>query len=220
MPIDKSRIFLSMLYEHEKKGIRLRTTYAAKKLGISKPAITDMSRLLKSEGYINYEPYKPYELTSSGKLLAKEINTKLLVLEKYIFTHFHITPYRSKIEAMHIEPAISDYLFEQIKIKTPVNHISLFGDIVGDNIDTHTKPLSRCDEGTSATAVAISAIETDINDSFWIEISNYIGKNIIIVKKSNTTESMNVFIKHANKNIPNKIAEKILVTEPIIADQI
>ena len=93
-----ARIFLTTLYEHEKRGDRLRTTFLAEKLKISKAAITDISRTLRDEGYIFYEAYKPYKLTVSGKKFAQALFYRIAIIEKFYFTQFKILPYRAKSE--------------------------------------------------------------------------------------------------------------------------
>src|SRR6056297_2951195 len=107
-----ARLFLTSLYDHSLRGERLRTTYMAQKLNISKAGVTEISRALKSEGYINYEPYQAYKLTPQGYIYTQKLFERICIIEKFYFVQFKLNPYRASTEAVKSEPGLSDHIVE------------------------------------------------------------------------------------------------------------
>ncbi|PLX22893.1 MAG: hypothetical protein C0599_05260 [Salinivirgaceae bacterium] len=206
-----ARLFLTTLYEYSQKNERLRTTYMAEKLGVSKAAITEISRSLKDEGYINYEPYQPYELTSQGQKYAHKIFERFSILEKYYFVNFLLNPFRARTEAIQSEPCISDHIISKMEDSIPAPEISLFGHPLKTPLPYTVKPLIKCNSGLIVRPVAIIAQIEDYNQNFWQEVARFMGKPMLINNIEDEIEAIEVIIENEPRNISFKLSQKILV---------
>jgi Mn-dependent DtxR family transcriptional regulator len=205
-----ARLFLTTLYEYSQKNERLRTTYMAQKLNVSKAAITEISRSLKDDGFIEYEPYQPYELTSQGQKFAIKIFSRFCILEKYYFANFLLNPFRARTEAIQSEPCISDHIIEQMEKQIPAPEISLFGHPLKP-LPYDVTALSKCKSGLIVRPVAIMAQVEDYNQNFWKEIAYFLGKPMLINNIEEEIEAIEVVIENEPRNISFKLSQKILV---------
>ncbi|ALO16870.1 metal-dependent transcriptional regulator [Salinivirga cyanobacteriivorans] len=207
-----ARIFLTTLYEHTRRGDRLRTTFLAEKLKISKAAITEISRTLRDEGFIVYEPYKPYELTISGEKVAQKLFYRVAIIEKFYFTQFKILPYRAKSEAINSEPALSEFIIEQMKNLTPAPEISLFGHPIVDPLPFKTLLLSNCETDMIVQPIAIKPVAENYQSNLWVELASLIGKKIRINEVDKAIEAIQIIVNNESRHISLKLADKIIVT--------
>lgn len=206
-----ARLFLTTLYEYSLKNERLRTTYLADKLNVTKAAITDISRSLKDEGFIEYEPYQPYKLTPQGEKYAIKTYTRFCTLEKYYFIKFKLNPFRARSEAIQSEPCMSDQIIELMQDKIPAPEISLFGHPLETPLPYAIKSLRKCKAGLIVRPVAIAAQTVDYNQNFWQEIATFIGKPMLINNIEEEIEAIEVILDNEPRNISFKLSEKIIV---------
>lgn len=96
---------------------RFKSSVLAERLSISKAAVTDMLRKLKSEGLVHYEKYSAPSLTSRGEKLALSIIRKHRLWETFLNRHLGIPWERVHQEAELLEHASSDDL---------TNHLDAF----------------------------------------------------------------------------------------------
>lgn len=205
-----ARLFLITLFEYHSKGERLRTTYLAEKLNISKPAVTEISRVLSAEGYINYQPYQPYRLTEAGEKLAAALFERIGTIEKYYFIHFNLTPFRARTEALKSEPCISDTITRAMQKSIPAPEIGLFGQILSAPLPFQLKTLLHCSPESVVQPVAIKA-QTSYNQQFWLEIAAMMGKSVLIHSFENEIEAIQIIFDNEPRHVSFKLAEKILV---------
>jgi Mn-dependent DtxR family transcriptional regulator len=206
-----ARLFLTTLYEHSLRNERLRTTFLAEKLNITKAAITEISRSLKDEGFIEYEPYKPYKLTSQGENYAIKTYARFCTLEKYYFVQFKLNPFRARSEAIQSEPCISEHIIELMQKEVPAPEISLFGHPLKIPLPYDVISLKKCKPGLIVRPVAIAAQTIDYNQNFWQEIATFIGKPMLINNIEEEIEAIEVVLENEPRNISFKLSEKILV---------
>jgi Mn-dependent DtxR family transcriptional regulator len=183
----------------------------AQKLGVSKAAITEISRSLKSEGFIEYEPYQPYKLTQQGNNYALKTYNRFSILEKYYFVKFKLNPFRARNEAIQSEPCISDDLIALMQKEIPAPEISLFGHPLKETLPYALKTLRKCKAGLIIRPVAIMAQVEDYNQNFWQEIATFLGRPMLINNIEDEIEAIEVILDNEPRNISFKLSEKILV---------
>lgn len=206
-----ARIFLTSLFEHKQRKERLRTTFLAEKLEITKAAITDISRTLRDEGYINYEPYQPYELTETGEKLAQQLFYRICIIEKYFFCQFKLLPYRAKIEAINAEPGLSDLIIKKMETQTPAPEISLFGHPLREALSYPTALLNQCEPEMVVKPIAIKPVAEQYQSSLWEELATLLGKYILINHFDREVEAIQFIINNEQRHISLKLANKVIV---------
>lgn len=207
-----SRIFLLTLREHEQRNERLRTTSVAMLLGVSKAAITEITKALSSDGFINYKPYHPYSLTPQGKLLAQKLQNRTATIEKYFFTQFKLNPYTARHEAIRAESGLSEQIINAMREHIPFPNIGLFGQNLSNQHGYELKPLLKCNEGLIVIPAAITHQPDTYGQPFWEEIANFMGKPLYINAIDYEIEAIQVLINNTPRHIGFKVADKILVS--------
>lgn len=211
-----SRIFLINLLECDLKNQRLRTTTLAQTLNVSKAAITEISKSLHTDGYIQYEPYKPYVITDQGKTLARKLQKRIYTIEKFFFIQFKLNPYTARHEAFIAESGLSDQIVNAMNKQLPAPEISLFGQKLVDSIPYKISKLLKCEEGLIVMPIAISPQPESYNATFWEEIAFIMGKPLFINTIDYEIEAIQVIINNDPRHIGFKVADKILVSTQTI----
>lgn len=206
-----ARLFLTSLYDYSLRNERLHTTYIANKLNISKAGVTEISRALKKEGYINYEPYQPYELTHQGMLYTRKLFERICIIEKFYFVQFSLNPYRASTEAVKSEPGLSDDIVNAMKGQIPAPEISLFGHLLTQSISYKIKLLKNCDSGLIVRPIALNAKIEEYHQKFWEAVANLMGKPVLINSIEPEIEAMQIVVENQPQHISFKLAEKIFV---------
>ncbi len=206
-----ARLFLTALYDHTLREERLRTTYMAQKLNISKAGVTEISRALKNEGYINYEPYQPYELTQQGLIYTRKLFERICIIEKFYFVQFKLNPYRASTEAVKSEPGISDIIVAAMHEQIPAPEISLFGHLLKESVSYKIKLLKSCTSGLIVRPIALNAKIKEYHQQFWQVIAGLMGKPLLINSIEPEIEAMQIIVENQPQHISFKLAEKIYV---------
>ncbi|MDA3867058.1 MAG: metal-dependent transcriptional regulator [Salinivirgaceae bacterium] len=206
-----ARIFLTTLHRYELKNERLRTTHLAQLLEVSKAAITEISRSLSANNYIEYEPYQPYAITPQGKKMAARIYERVSIIEKYYFIHFKIDPYTARKEAYTSEPSISDLIIDGMKRNIPTPEIGLFGDVVKPPLDFTPTTLLKCEENTTVEPIAIYTSSQSYEGLFWAEIAHFMGKKLFIANIDREVRAIQIIVENEPRHIGFNVAGNLLV---------
>lgn len=206
-----ARIFLTTLFDYSLKNERLRTTYLSEKLNVSKAAITEISRTLRDEGYIYYEPYQPYALTKQGWKYAQNLYKRVCILEKYFFINFKLNPFIARNEAIQAEFSISSSIIDAMKQQIPNPDISLFGQLLSADFPHKILPLNRCREGSTAKLVALKVTDMEYNQQFWQEMAFLMGTTFWIHNYMRDIEAIQIFVHNEPRHISFAVADKMLV---------
>ncbi|HKK42004.1 MAG TPA: metal-dependent transcriptional regulator, partial [Bacteroidales bacterium] len=109
--------FLKAIYRFEMdEGIETRPGLIAGKLGITNAAATDMARKLALKKLIDYEKYKKYKLTPSGKRIALGTIRKHRLWETFLNQVLGLSMHEVHREAELLEHSTSDILAEKISL--------------------------------------------------------------------------------------------------------
>ncbi|MFA6805005.1 MAG: metal-dependent transcriptional regulator [Candidatus Methanomethylophilaceae archaeon] len=100
-----------------------KTTELASFMGVSPASVTEMLKILSSEGYVEYEKYKGVSLTESGLNLARQIRKKHHVVERFLTDVLDVDHQTAHEEAHKMEHVISDDSMLRIcqMVGTPVD---------------------------------------------------------------------------------------------------
>lgn len=101
-----------------KKGqVSVRVGKIAEKLGISRPAVTEMMKKLESAGYLKHQPYKGVALTTQGRQIGARMIRRHRLWEMYLFQELGLPWEKVHEEAERLEHACSDFLVDRLEEK-------------------------------------------------------------------------------------------------------
>ncbi len=106
--------FLKQIYMLKSLGQKASTSALSKKLGISNAAVTDMSRKLDQQGYVNYRKYREIELTPNGEKIALGVVRRHRLWELFLNRILDIPWDKVHAEAERLEHHTSDFLIDEI----------------------------------------------------------------------------------------------------------
>jgi len=99
--------YLRVIYEMKK----VRSVDISRKLGISKPSVSEMLRKLTKLRLVKFKPYSKVELTKNGKIEARKIIKKHEIIEKFAGKIGHKKPHE---EAHILEHYFSDEMIKKL----------------------------------------------------------------------------------------------------------
>ncbi len=84
--MDSERIeeYLEAIYKEQSKEAPVSTSFLARDLGVSQPAVTDMLRNLESRGLIDYKSTKGATLTNLGMKRALRVIRRHRLWERFL----------------------------------------------------------------------------------------------------------------------------------------
>ena len=85
-----------------------KTTELATFMNVSPASVSEMVKVLASEGLVKYEKYKGMSLTEKGLIYARQLRKKHHVLEKFLMDYLNIDHATAHEEACKMEHAISN----------------------------------------------------------------------------------------------------------------
>ncbi|MCF8332081.1 MAG: metal-dependent transcriptional regulator [Bacteroidales bacterium] len=167
--------FIKTIYalEFSPEG-RLKSADLAYRLQISKSAVTDMLRKLRSGGLINYEKYSSPSLTKKGKQMALQIIRKHRLWETFLHKHLNIPWENVHEQAEMLEHASSDYL---------TDHLDNF--MGRPAFDPHGDPIPDADGNFQEVDNQI--LFSDVSETGFYRISRI---------NDNSTDLLSFFKKH------------------------
>lgn len=84
MPTAIKEDYLKAMYYLNKESRQINLTDLSKELGVSKPTANNMVKKLGAKGWVNYQKYKPLELTNKGQKAAALIIRKHRLTEMFL----------------------------------------------------------------------------------------------------------------------------------------
>ena len=89
-------------------GTAVGTSALADYMGISPGSVTEILKVLKKDGYVNYEKYRGVSLTESGYRVARDLRRKHHIMERFLTNVLDMDPESAHNEAHAIEHSLSD----------------------------------------------------------------------------------------------------------------
>lgn len=107
--------YLRALYVlHEEKGI-LRSVDIAGYLSVSKASVSEMIRLLRDGGLVEFRSYSKLRLTQKGMRVARELTSRHRIIELFLRKNLKISPSKIHGEANRLEHAFSRESIKKLK---------------------------------------------------------------------------------------------------------
>ncbi len=207
--------YLGIIFKNLDQKGKIKPSLIAKKLSISNAAVTDMLRKLSGEGYILYEPYKGIALTVEGRNYARNIVRRHRIWEVFLNQIVGMPWDKVHEEANRLEHSSSDDLINRLEVMLHFPEYDPHGDPIPSKYGKMprikpTKPLSELNEGEFGEVARVN----DYDENFLCYISELgirLKENIIIKKKIEFDNSMEVLIKGKSHNISNELAQNVFV---------
>jgi len=92
----------------------VRSIDIARELGFSKPSVSRAVSVLKSDGYIDFDPNGMIILTDKGREIAERIYDKHNIIAKYLIS-IGVSEETAVSDACKIEHVISEESFEKLR---------------------------------------------------------------------------------------------------------
>ncbi len=117
--------YLSIIFRQEYENGACRASDIAHDAKVAKSSVTSALRALTRLGHITYSPYKLVHLTEKGKIVAKKLVHRKIVLQDFFTTVLHIPAEDAQATACDVEHVISDDVLMQLqKFTLYVRHCS------------------------------------------------------------------------------------------------
>ena len=209
--------YLKALFHLHQKDSNISITDLGKMLDVSKPSVNDMVKKLQAVGWINYEKYKPIQLTETGLKEAALVVRKHRLAEMYLaekmgFRWGEVHQIAEEIE--HISSQVFfDRMDELLGYPKHDPHGSPIPDKEGNIIPDHYKTLSKVEPGEKVIIKALRQSSSDLLkylDLIGLELSS----SIIVNHIEPFDNSMNISIDNKpDLTISEKVAECLLVEQ-------
>jgi DtxR family transcriptional regulator, Mn-dependent transcriptional regulator len=106
--------YLKAIYALESEGQRVTTSALARRMGVSAPSTTAMTKRLAELGLVERLPYRGVALTSAGRRGALEVLRHHRLLERYLVDRLGLSLDEVHAEAELLEHALSEELEARI----------------------------------------------------------------------------------------------------------
>jgi len=148
-----------------------KTTEVADYMGVSPASVTEMLKVLASEGLVEYERYHGVKLTEEGLAYARVIRKKHHVLESFLINVLSVDRTTAHNEACRLEHALS----EESAIK--------MCQMMGTQVDSDCQSCSVPCKAASSEGTNITASLSDLNPGERGIISHLSNGDARTVKK-------------------------------------
>jgi len=106
--------YLKAIYFLQQKNQEVSLTELGKVMGVSKPTVNNMVKKLTSNGWVNYQKYKPIQLSKKGKKVAALIIRKHRLTEMFLVQIMGFGWEEVHIIAEEMEHLKSELFFERM----------------------------------------------------------------------------------------------------------
>ncbi|MBI9108030.1 MAG: metal-dependent transcriptional regulator [Spirochaetales bacterium] len=201
---------------HRDYGL-VKNSVIAKRLGVSKPAVTQAMKRLKKYSLIEQDLYGSILLTPAGRRVAAKVLKRHYLIEHLLIHQLDYPWVKSDEEAARIQATLSDeftdYLFEFFNRPDFCPHGNPFPGSVSEKKTLSAPRLSSAVSGTRGLIVRITE-EGEVADGllqFCYENRMQPGVEFVILKTSG--DFVTVRLGEIKIDIPSGIADFICFTE-------
>jgi len=124
--------YLKAIYVLESSGERVTTSALARRMGVSAPSATAMTKRLDELGLVERLPYRGVALTEGGRLGALEVVRHHRLLERYLVDRLGLSLDAVHAEAELLEHALSEELEAKIDEELGFPTLDPHGDPIPD----------------------------------------------------------------------------------------
>jgi len=207
--------YLKAAFNHMDNKGEVNVSDIAQSLDVSMPTVNSMVKKLSELGYVNYEKYKPLQMTSKGRKIAAAIIrkhrlTEMFLVEKMGFGWEEVHEVAEQIEHIH-----SDRFFEQMDVQLGFPEYDPHGSPIPDkNGKMPSQNLKKLSESKLGQKLRIKGIAIS-SDEFlkYLNTRNLaLGTEVKIIAIEPFDQSITVsYNNHPQEVLSNIVAERLLV---------
>jgi DtxR family transcriptional regulator, Mn-dependent transcriptional regulator len=207
--------YLKSIYTLSVRKTEVNVSELGKFLKVSLPTVNNMVKNLKSQGFVNYEKYRPVSLTEKGRKEASMVLRKHRLTEMYLVNIMGFGWEQVHEIAEQLEHLSSFILFERMDELLGFPKIDPHGEPIPDKngeviLLTDIK-LSDCKPGETVKLIALANSSTD----FLIYLNNHelnLGTELKITQVEYFDGSMTVYYaNHPSEVFSRIVCESLLV---------
>ena len=153
--------YLKAIYALESEGERVTTSALARRMGVSAPSTTAMTKRLAELGLVERLPYRGVALTDAGRRGALEVLRHHRLLERYLVDRLGLSLDEVHAEAELLEHALSEELEARIDAELGFPTHDPHGDPIPDReLRVVQAPIGHCSTSSPARAPRSHACPT------------------------------------------------------------
>lgn len=195
--------YVKCIWTLEEAGEEASGSAIASRMGVSPASVTGMGRKLVQLGLVEQEPYRPWRLTASGRMLALEVVRHHRLLELFLARSLGMSWDRIHAEAEVLEHHISEELEE------------LIAEALGHpEFDPHGHPIPMRDGTMPTLAGATPLVELEagvrgairqVRDEtpevlrFLAERGMYVGAELTVREQSPLAGTTTIVVDHGQE---------------------
>ncbi len=199
----------------EAPGSKASGSSLAKRMDISKAAVTDMLKKLSEKGLVNYERYSIPVLTPAGNKMALQIIRRHRIWEAFLHEVLNLPWQHVHHEAEQLEHQTSEYLLEHLEKKLGYPEFDPHGDPIPDthgNMPVMEGQMLFCDIRKAGT-YRITRISDHSEKLVALFRQNKLSPGDIISVKTSKDNSLNRFSSGENEiSLTEDLSKEIYVT--------
>lgn len=206
--------YLKTMFNLSEKTGEVTVNGLSKALEIKMPTVNSMVKKLAAKGYLNYQSYKPIELTEKGKteallIIRKHRLTEMFLVDKMGFGWEEVHEVAEQIEHIH-SPKFFAKMDEMLDFPTVDPHGSPIPDREGNiNLKTY-QTLNQFEIGDRLKFVAV----TNSSDEFlkYLNSKNLILESVLeILEVEEFDQTMKVSLNNERLILSQKVSERLLM---------
>jgi len=206
--------YLKNIYSIHSVSGKVTTSILAEKLNISSAAVSEMISKLSKSGYIKNIPYKGFELTRKGELIALNLVRKHRLWEVFLTEYLNYPWEKVHNEAENLEHSSSDELISRLEkfLNYPKYdpHGHPIPDEKGNIKDEKLIPLSVIEMNSEAIIRQVSDENSEVLE-YLSKVGLKLNDKIKIIEKINFDNSIQIHFKTGNIFLSEKLANNIYV---------
>ncbi len=215
MDSERTEEYLEAIYKEQSKAEPVATSYLAKDLGVTQPAVTDMLRHLERRGLIDYKPNEGVSLTDIGLNKALEVIRRHRLWERFLTDVLGMkwdTVHDEACKLEHIASAeVTERLSRILGDADTCPHGQPIPDKDGNIKQEKTIPLTNFVPSQKACILAVDVEDTKILEE--IEKLGLKPKVVVTILNKKADGSLELEAGDKKLRLSSKLAE-VLLAEP------
>jgi DtxR family transcriptional regulator, Mn-dependent transcriptional regulator len=204
--------YLKAIYALEASGERVTTSALARRMGVSAPSATAMTKRLAELGLVERLPYRGVALTDTGRRGALEVLRHHRLLERYLVDRLGLGLDEVHAEAELLEHALSEELEARIDEELGFPTHDPHGDPIPDRelrvVDPNDRTLLDLEPGARASVSRVPDSDSELL-RYLGELGIVPGSNLELVARAPFGGPVTVRTECGEHAISRELADRI-----------
>lgn len=209
---DAVQDYLKAIYSLESSGERVTTSALARRMGVSAPSATAMTKRLAELGLVERLPYRGVALTETGRLGALEVLRHHRLLERYLVDRLGLSLDEVHAEAELLEHALSEELEARIDAELGFPTHDPHGDPIPDRhlrlVDPDRRSLLDLEPGSHVSVARVPDGDAELL-RYLGELGLVPGSNLELVSHAPFGGPVTVRTDRGEHAISRELADRI-----------